>query len=1034
MSSVVAPANAAAPFADPTGGVAAGRAIFVPSIAICVDLGMPLLLLLLSFLVLGHRRRAAAARATAPQCTVGKVSLCVLDVTPPSVLEEAEEKSHPGFITRFAAWVQGQRSSLRGVAAAQASAAEVERRLGDAAVVAADDLLATLKTAETGLSAEEAAVRLAQHGPNRMKSAPPPSSLSIVMAAIIQPFNLLLVGVAVLTISPPNSDWRTFTLIMVLLIIAIVVRLYEEFQNVVSAAALLVHSSANTRVRRAARVSAWSLGGGPFEGSDEQATVNVDTMDLLSAVSSGDALRQAGTSFTVERVDLCEVVPGDVVELAAGDLLPGDVRLLADNSLHVGESALTGEPMPVHKEAMACSSKTAVLEHANLCFAGTYVASGTATAVVLSTGDSTFIASIARALAARPELNAFDRAIRRIVYLFILFIVVMVPIVIGLNGWTTGDYHAAAVFGLAVAVGLTPQMLPMIVTTNLARGAALMRKARTVVRRLDAVQSLGAMDILCTDKTGTLTIDTVTLVTHADPQLRTSQEVFRLAFANSFFQASPVNPMDQGIRSFAEANAEANQLGAAEVAAWVKVDEVPFDFQRRRLSVVLRAAGDAKAKPMLICKGALEEMLALCDHEDCAGTVAALDDASRARILAAGNTMNEEGLRVLGVATRTFTKAQDSYGVQDEDGMLFKGFLAFLDPLKESAGDAVRDLAAKGVAVKVLTGDSAAVARRICRSLGIDATHCVEGGELAKADDATLAELVNRCSIFAKVAPQQKAAVVAALQASDHVVGFLGDGTNDALALRKADVGVSVDSGTDVAKEAAGIVLLEKDLGVLSAGVTYGRITYGNTIKYIKFASSSSFGNTFSILASAAWLPFTPVAPIQVLLLNLLYNISQMAIPWDTMDPSFLMKPKRWSAKFLGLYMLIVGPISSIFDICTYLTLWYYYGLVTEDDGPAFQSGWFIESLLTQTFIVHLLRTERWPFLQSRAAWPLQLSSFSTMAAGIAICYIPGLSGAFQLTHVPPSFYGFLTAIIACYCLMVQFIKFCYIRVFNAWL
>ncbi|CAL8460948.1 g479 [Coccomyxa elongata] len=967
------------------------RSIYVPIATYIVDVGLPLALLLTAAII--FRLKRAKEAAFAAEISVPSPASCIARSSAFAAIEVQDlnydcPQERSGWGASLARFTLHKSIMQRSVQAAK-TATQVEHTLGQQASAPVLALLSALFTVPTGLTSEQGSTRLHTYGDNVVEQSKPLSTLVLIYRSVFEPFNGLMLIVAILTACPPNSSYPTTVLIMVLLLAAIGIRFCEELKS-----------------RKL-------------------------TKAMVTAVTSSAKVLRNGAEVLV---DIKEVVPGDIVMLSAGDLIPGDVRILEQHNLFISMSGLTGEAMPVERHAGLSSPKETAVHHENICLMSTFVVSGSGKAVVLATGDGTYVASLMRQLPSGHVMNAFDYAVRRIVYLFIGFILVMVPLVIVLNGTTTSDWNGAMTFGLAVAVGLTPQMLPMIVTTNLARGVRIMRTKKIAIRRMDAVQNLGAMDILCTDKTGTLTIDEVALLKALDPTGKEDLDILKLAYANSRFQEGLPNLLDKGVL---HAGHKRGFYQAVE-KEWVYMDEIPFDFERRLLSVVLRPAADAQAHPTLICKGALEELLAACDHVYEAGEVIKLDDQRRLAILNCGHDLNDDGLRVVGLATKTFIKPLGALRVDptDESRMLFRGFLAFVDPLKLSAIPCIKELYSRGVAIKVLTGDSLRVAKRICKDVGIENVHCATGADLLAAEKDELSDMIERCTVFAKVTPQQKMAIVAGLQKNSHIVGFLGDGTNDALALCKADVGVSVDSGTDTAKMAADMVMLDKDLDSICKGVLIGRMTYGNTIKYIKFASSSSFGNMFSILAAAIWLPFTPLQAVQVLVLNVLYNISQFAIPWDTMDPMFLEKPKRWSAKFLGLYMFIIGPVSSIFDMTTFLIMWYVYHCWNADNDKVqlFQTAWFLESLMTQTFIVHLLRTERMPFFQSRAAWPLMLSSFGTMVAGIVICYIPGLNTAIGIIPVIPSYYVWMIGTTFLYCVAVQIYKNIYIKVFNSWL
>ncbi|CAM5363053.1 magnesium-translocating P-type ATPase [Streptomyces abikoensis] len=745
--------------------------------------------------------------------------------------------------------------------------------------------------------------------------------------------------------------------------------------------------------------------------------------------------------ITVE-IPMERVVVGDVVHLSAGDLVPADLRLLTAKDLMVSQAALSGESLPVAKADTRThdygqSTTTDPVEADNLCLMGTSVTSGTATGVVVATGADTYFGSMAGSLVGERPETSFDAGVKKVSFLLIRFMLVMVPLVFAVNGFTKGDWGEAFMFAVAVAVGLTPEMLPMVVTTNLARGAVAMAKRKVVVKRLNAIQNLGAMDVLCTDKTGTLTEDRIVLDRYLDAHGREDTEVLEYAYLNSHFQTGLRNLMDRAVID--------RVLEAEEVvvdARFTKVDEIPFDFARRRMSVVLSRnevarndAGEtaATAEHVLITKGAVEEVLALCTHMTDNGRRVELDAALRRRVTRTAEDNNRQGLRVLAVATRTFAAGRDAYTVADEEGLTLVGFLAFLDPPKADAAAALRALADKGVAVKVVTGDNELVAARVCADVGIDVGAVVTGAEVDALDDGELRVLVHATTVFAKTNPVQKARIVRALRAEGHTVGFLGDGINDAAALRDADVGISVDTAVDIAKESADIILLEKDLMVLEQGVEQGRTTFGNTIKYIKMTASSNFGNVFSVLVASAFIPFQPMLAIHLLVQNLAYDISQLATPWDRMDPEYLRRPRTWDAKGIARFMLFIGPISSVFDITTFLVLWNVFGADSDASQTLFQSGWFVEGLLSQTLIVHMIRTRKVPFIGSRASAPVMVMTAVVMAFGLLLPFSP-LAPALSMEALPMSYFPWLIAILLAYCALTQAVKTWYIRRFNTWL
>ncbi|SUP86822.1 Mg(2+) transport ATPase protein B [Yersinia pseudotuberculosis] len=745
-----------------------------------------------------------------------------------------------------------------------------------------------------------------------------------------------------------------------------------------------------------------------------------------------------GAKPTQQEIPINQLVPGDIILLSAGDMIPADLRLINSRDLFVSQAILTGEAIPVEKyDAMGCVSSKSVdagagsegelLELSNICLMGTNVASGTAMGVVVATGGHTYFGSLAKSIVGTRAQTAFDRGVNSVSWLLIRFMLVMVPIVLLINGFTKGDWTEAALFALAVAVGLTPEMLPMIVSSNLAKGAIAMARRKVVVKRLNAIQNLGAMDVLCTDKTGTLTQDRIILEHHLDVSGCNDNKVLQLAWLNSFHQSGMRNLMDQAVIKFSRGKPEIEAL-----RNFNKVDELPFDFIRRRLSIVVK---DAQQQQHLICKGAVEEMLSICTHVREGDDIFPLDAARRATLQALATQYNEDGFRVLLLATRELG-AQVSpvpLNIDDERDLVVQGLLTFLDPPKESAAAAIAALRENGVAVKVLTGDNPIITAKICRDVGLEPGEPLNGRDIEAMDEATLAREVELRTVFTKLTPLQKSRVLKMLQSNGHTVGFLGDGINDAPALRDADVGISVDTGTDIAKESADIILLEKDLMVLEAGVIKGRETFGNIIKYLNMTASSNFGNVFSVLVASAFIPFLPMLAIHLLLQNLMYDISQLSLPWDKMDKEFLRKPRKWDAKNIGRFMLWVGPTSSIFDITTYALMWFVFAANSVEHQALFQSGWFIEGLLSQTLVVHMLRTQKIPFIQSTAALPVLLITGLIMAIGIYIPFSP-LGTLVGLEPLPWQYFPWLAGTLICYCVVAQLMKRFYIRRFGEWL
>ncbi len=720
-------------------------------------------------------------------------------------------------------------------------------------------------------------------------------------------------------------------------------------------------------------------------------------------------------------IPLNHVVPGDIIQLSAGDLIPADVRILQARDLFVNQAALTGESLPVEKFAAATTKRVmnSALELDNLAFMGTNVVSGTALAVVAMTGKHTYFGGIAADVTQQRQLTSFDKGVQRFIWLLIRFMLVMVPLVFLINGLTKGDWMEAFLFAVAVAVGLAPEMLPMIVTINLAKGALAMADKKVIVKRLNSIQNLGAMDVLCTDKTGTITQDHVILERHVDVFGDESQRVLEYAYLNSFYQSGLKNLLDKAVLEHAEV---AGRVKNEE--RFTKVDEIPFDFQRRRMSVVVAESGGPH---LLICKGAVEEVFSACSRAEQHGEVIALEEGHHDDLMKLTKEYNEEGFRVIAVAYKEFPESRQC-AVSDESDLILAGYIAFLDPPKESAREALQALKAYGIAVKVLTGDNDAVARNVCRQVGLEVDEVLTGSMVEAMSDEELATRVEGVAVLAKLSPGQKARVIKALHAHGHVVGFMGDGINDGPALKIADVGISVDTAVDIAKESADIILLEKNLLVLEQGVIEGRKVFGNIIKYIKMGASSNFGNMFSVLGASAFLPFLPMAPVQILVNNLLYDFSQTTVATDEVDDEYLRKPRQWDIGNISRFMIYIGPISSLFDYVTFGTLIYFFGAWGNE--AMFQTGWFVESLLSQTLIVHVIRTGRIPFIESRPSFPLLVTTIAICLAGIWLPTSP-FASALGMTALPGGYWLALAGILISYMLLTQVAKTWLIRRFG---
>ncbi|EEQ1469536.1 magnesium-translocating P-type ATPase [Salmonella enterica] len=750
--------------------------------------------------------------------------------------------------------------------------------------------------------------------------------------------------------------------------------------------------------------------------------------DALKAMVSNTAtvlrvINENGENAWLE-LPIDQLVPGDMIKLAAGDMIPADLRIIQARDLFVAQASLTGESLPVEKVATTREPRqNNPLECDTLCFMGTNVVSGTAQAMVMATGADTWFGQLAGRVSEQDnEQNAFQKGISRVSMLLIRFMLVMAPVVLIINGYTKGDWWEAALFALSVAVGLTPEMLPMIVTSTLARGAVKLSKQKVIVKHLDAIQNFGAMDILCTDKTGTLTQDKIVLENHTDISGKPSEHVLHCAWLNSHYQTGLKNLLDTAVLEGVDETA-ARQLSGR----WQKIDEIPFDFERRRMSVVV--AEDSNVH-QLVCKGALQEILNVCTQVRHNGDIVPLDDNMLRRVKRVTDTLNRQGLRVVAVATKYLPAREGDYQRIDESDLILEGYIAFLDPPKETTAPALKALKAlkaSGITVKILTGDSELVAAKVCHEVGLDAGDVVIGSDIEGLSDDALAALAARTTLFARLTPMHKERIVTLLKREGHVVGFMGDGINDAPALRAADIGISVDGAVDIAREAADIILLEKSLMVLEEGVIEGRRTFFNMLKYIKMTASSNFGNVFSVLVASAFLPFLPMLPLHLLIQNLLYDVSQVAIPFDNVDEEQIQKPQRWNPADLGRFMVFFGPISSIFDILTFCLMWWVFHANTPETQTLFQSGWFVVGLLSQTLIVHMIRTRRLPFIQSRAAWPLMAMTLLVMVVGISLPFSP-LASYLQLQALPLSYFPWLIAILAGYMTLTQLVKGFYSR------
>ncbi|HGN6588793.1 TPA: magnesium-translocating P-type ATPase [Bacillus tropicus] len=868
-----------------------------------------------------------------------------------------------------------------------------------------NNALRLLETTEDGLSKLEASRRLSLYGLNEIAHNKTSPWYIQFLLAFKNPFIFVLLALGALSFF--TDDIQGTIVVSVMVMLSATIRFLQEFRS----------QKAANQLKAMVRT-----------------TASVFRIDgFVHETKNAKKLKQTDTT----EIPIEELVPGDIISLSAGDIVPADVRILSAKDLFVNQSSLTGESLPVekyehcyhteNKHLLPKSTKKNYnpLDMENLCFMGTNIVSGSAKAVVISTSTDTYFGSLANKVIGKRVETSFDKGVNKVSWLLITFMLIMAPIVLLINGFTKGDWQEAFFFAIAIAVGLTPEMLPMIVTANLAKGAVNMSKQKVIVKQLNSIQNLGAMNILCTDKTGTLTEDKVVLVRHLDPNGNTCNRVLHFAYLNSFYQTGLKNLIDKAVMKHTEENQK------FDPSVFQKLDEIPFDFARRRMSVIVK---NNSGEHTMICKGAVEEVLSICNYTEVDGKVVSLTDDTRLHVKQLSKTLNSEGMRVIAVAYKKDRSTNNKeYTVQDENDIILAGYIGFLDPPKPSAATAIQALQKHGVRVKILTGDNEIVTKKVCKEVGLNIGEPVLGYEIDALPDKALAKLAEETTVFAKLNPMQKSRIIRVLQGNGHTVGYMGDGINDAIALRKADVGICVDTATDIAKESSDIILLEKSLMILEAGILEGRTTFGNILKYIKMTASSNFGNVFSVLVASAFIPFLPMLAIHLLIQNLLYDISQLSIPWDKMDKEFLEKPRKWDTANLRNFIICIGPISSIFDLITYVVMWNVFGANTASEQSLFQSGWFVVGLLTQTLIVHMIRTQKIPFVQSTASVPVLLLTACIMAIGIYIPFSP-LGAAVGLQALPLSYFPWLVGILLGYAFLTQLLKKVYIKKFHSWL
>ena len=863
----------------------------------------------------------------------------------------------------------------------------------DAATGEAGDILSRLNTTPNGLSEAQATERMEEFGPNEVGQEKKHDWLWRIWVAVRNPLVILLSVLAIVTFATAEgtSDMIGGWVMVLMVVLGVSLRFIQETKA-------------------------------------DNAAAKLKAMIKVTATVVRDG--------QTKEIALKELVPGDIVKLSAGDMIPGDVRLLSAKDLFIIQATLTGESLPVEKsDARDPRPNIQPIEHTNLCFLGTSVESGSATAVIVATGAQTYFGKMASSLAGQQVETAFDKGVKRFTWLMIRFMMIMTPLVFAINGLTKHDWKQAFFFALAVAVGLTPEMLPMIVSVCLSRGAMTMSKKKVIVKRLNSIQNFGAMDVLCTDKTGTLTIDHVILEIHCDVFKNESAEVLRDAYLISHFQTGLKNVLDRAVLKYSELHHE------MAVDKYNKVDEIPFDFSRRMMSVVVEGPDGQR---QILTKGAPESVFKKCTHFESDGEIFEMEPILVGNLIEQVNSLSEDGFRVLAIANKK-VGVQAAYSKADEEQLVLTGYLAFLDPPKDTAKTAIAALRQHGVAVKVLTGDNDLVTRKVCTEVGINAEQIILGNDVEKMSDEQLGAAVETVDVFARLSPAHKKRVVQALQKKGHVVGFMGDGINDAPALRAADVGISVDTAVDIAKESADVILLEKNLMVLEEGVLEGRKVFVNILKYIRMGASSNFGNMFSMIGAAALFKFQPIMPLQILTNNLLYDFSQVPIPTDNVGANMIAKPRPWQMGEIAKFMVLLGPISSIFDYTTFAIMYFFFKctdaaaqlqaqapeMVSKFKDEAidhtyaaqlFHTGWFVESIMTQTLIIHVIRTNMIPFIQSRASWQLSMTTILIMLIGAVLPYSP-LAGPLGFVPLPWQFWPLLALTLVCYVGLTQLIK-----------
>lgn len=863
---------------------------------------------------------------------------------------------------------------------------ESEAQLREFAFMDMSVLYSQLQSAAKGLTAEQVEEKHEQFGRNVITTGKKNTMLHRFREAVVNPFNIVLLAIAVITLFTDviYSSKPDFTTVGIIIALVLIGSFVAFIQN-------------------------------------ERSNAAVESLSKMIS-NKADVWRDG----KLTEITMDEVVPGDVVKLSAGDMIPADVRFLTTKDAFVAQSALTGESNPVEKFSdIRSKPEDSLTDLMNIGFMGSNMVSGSATAIVISTNNETYIGSMAKSLSGDRAKNSFERGVDSVSSLLIRLMLVMVPVVFIINGVTKHDWVGALMFAITIAVGLTPEMLPIIMTSTLAKGAVSMSKHQVIIKTLGAIQTFGEMDVLCTDKTGTLTEDKIVLEKYMNVLGEDDARILRHAYLNSYFQTGLKNLIDLAIIN------RASETGLEDMlSSYTRIDEIPFDFARRRMSVVLQ---DKSGKRQLITKGAVEEMISISGFVEWQGQVLPLTEDMKSRVMMTYERYNADGLRMVAVAQKNEVPGIDVFSVADESNMVLIGFVGFLDPPKESAAAAIAALRDHGVRTVVLTGDGEGVAVKVCNKVGVDTSRFLSGKDVEAMDDETLQGAVETCSLFAKLSPSQKERVVRALQLNGHTVGYMGDGINDAPPLHQSDVGISVDSAVDIAKETADIILLKKDLMVLEEGVIEGRKTFGNIIKYIKMAASGNFGNMISVLVASIFLPFLPMLPVQILTQNLLCDFSQMGIPFDSVDGEYIKQPRKWDTKSIMRFMGVMGPLSSIFDILCFAIMWWIIKANTAELAPLFQCGWFVFGTVSQVLVIHMIRTGKVPFAQSKPSPALLVSTLIVAVIALVIGF-SGLAVGIDMATLPGRFAPWLAVTLVGYCLSTQLIKKVYIRRFGEWL